>query len=61
MPSAWMCIHPPLPKCRECGARPQNNFGPIIPMTKPVNWKEIAEKENPGWLQAFAQGQEESK
>lgn len=32
VPSIWMGIYPPTPKCSACGAHPKNPHGPTIEM-----------------------------
>lgn len=35
VPNTWYGVQPPTPKCRKCGAVPQEPYGPIIPMAQP--------------------------
>ena len=34
VPEVWSGTHPPVPKCRSCGAAPERPFGPVMPMVR---------------------------
>lgn len=40
VPSVWMGIFPPVPKCDSCGARPKRPHGPVIEMDSRVQPRE---------------------
>ena len=35
IPSYWMSVIPPTPKCVACGATPKEAHGPVLPMNNP--------------------------
>jgi hypothetical protein len=35
IPEVWMCIYPPTPTCRQCGATPKEAFGKRMEMNPP--------------------------
>lgn len=35
VPSVWMGIVPPIPRCGHCGATPKASFGPVLDMQRP--------------------------
>ena len=35
VPSIWMGVYPPTPRCAHCGAEPHACHGPVLPMKAP--------------------------
>jgi hypothetical protein len=32
IPTVWLSVEPPVPRCNSCGRTPKEAHGPIIPM-----------------------------